>query len=90
MPVASFSQYSHFGVSAMIIEENDQVSAVPFEITNTIRFFFTGFECKKEAVSMFLADIFKTALHGLEADRILPTAFTRWFFRHDHVFSVFS
>ena len=42
---------------------NDQVSGVPLEITDTIRFFFTGFECKKKGVSMILADIFKTALH---------------------------
>jgi hypothetical protein len=60
--MASFSQYSHFGFSVIVIQGNDQVSAVSFEITNTVDFFFTGFECKKEAVSMLFADIFKTAL----------------------------
>jgi hypothetical protein len=35
---------------------------VSFEDTNTGGFFFTGFEFEKEAVSMVLADIFKTAL----------------------------
>ena len=32
-----------------------------FEITITERLFFTRFECEKKAVSMFLADIGKTA-----------------------------
>jgi len=41
---------------------NDEISTVSFEITDTVHFFFTGFECKKETVSMFLADIFKTTL----------------------------
>jgi hypothetical protein len=36
---------------------------VTFEDTNTEIFFFTGFECKKEAVSMVLADIGKSALY---------------------------
>ena len=41
------------------------VSGVPFKITNTVRFFFAGFECKKEAVSMVLADIGETAFYRL-------------------------
>ena len=35
---------------------------ISFEDTGTEIFFFTGFECKKEAVSMVLADISKRAL----------------------------
>ena len=36
---------------------------VSFEDAGTEIFFFTGFECKKEAVSVILADIGKNALH---------------------------
>jgi len=49
--------------ASIIIQENDQISAVSFEDTNTKLFFFTRFEFKKEAVSMVLADIFKTTLN---------------------------
>ena len=42
--------------------ENDQVSGVSFENTNTVNFFLTGFECEKETVSMILTDIGKSAL----------------------------
>ncbi len=48
--------------AASIIQEKS-LSGVSFKITNTVRFFFAGFECKKKAISMVLADIFETALH---------------------------
>jgi len=35
---------------------------ISFKDTNTENFLFTGFEFEKKAVSMVLADIFKTAL----------------------------
>ena len=63
---------------------------VSFENTDPIGFLFTGFERKKEAVGMVLADIFKAALHGLEPDSLFPAAFTCWFFGHDHLLFVFS
>jgi hypothetical protein len=47
---------------ARIVRGHDQVSAVSFENTDAVYLFFTGFERKKEAVSMVLADIFKSAL----------------------------
>ena len=49
--------------ASIIIRRNDHVSGISFKITNTVRFFFAGFECKKKAISMVLADIFETALH---------------------------
>ena len=37
------------------MRENNWVSRVSFENTNTINFFLTGFECEEKAVSMVLA-----------------------------------
>jgi hypothetical protein len=55
-----------------------------FEIAFTGGLFFTGFEGKKEAVGMVLADIGETATKRLVPDCILLTVFTPGFFSHDY------
>jgi hypothetical protein len=55
-----------------------------FEITFTGGLFFTGFEGKKDAVGMVLADISETATKRLVPDCILLTVFTLGFFYHDY------
>lgn len=62
--------------------------AIPFEITGTGDLFFTRFEPEEEAVGVVLADMGKTALQGLEPDRILVAVFTLWSFRHDQIVQI--
>jgi hypothetical protein len=59
LPVTVF--FGHRGAASIIVRGNDQVSFVPFKNTNTVHFLFPGLECKKEAVGMLQADIFKSA-----------------------------
>jgi len=53
-----------------------------FEVTIFIRLLFTGFECEKGTIGMFLADIGDTEPQRLKADCVLLTAFTLYFFCH--------
>jgi hypothetical protein len=44
---------------------NNPLSGIPFEITGTIGFLFSGLEPEEEAVGVLLTDIFKPALQRL-------------------------
>ncbi len=75
------------GAGSAVQGRYSSASGVSFKVTDPVGLLLAGFEGKEQAVGMILADIFKTSLHRLEADRFTAAPIAFWFFRHDHVIS---